>query len=175
MTYKKLFHRLIDEGMKESDLRKRANISAPTLAKLKNGENITTEVLFRICNAMGCEPSDIVECIRELQVGQIYEISNDESEYGIVVKVYNDIKNHVDIFPLYPNSATSMPHVVLKAKDTNLPNDFIVKCDHAYKETISNYCKYFSTLSTEYLKLISDCILKQKEIMNNLDTLDINN
>lgn len=62
LSYKKLFKKLIDLDMQHNDLMEKANVSRSTFYKLKNGENITTDVLLRICNALGCDISEIVEC-----------------------------------------------------------------------------------------------------------------
>lgn len=63
MSYNKLWKLLIDKNMKKSDLRKKAGISSSTLAKLTNGENVTTDVLIKICNELKCNVSDIMEFI----------------------------------------------------------------------------------------------------------------
>ena len=63
MSYNKLWKLLIDKKMKKSDLRKNAKISSSTLAKLTNDENVTTEVLVKICNELKCNVSDIMEFI----------------------------------------------------------------------------------------------------------------
>lgn len=63
MSYNKLWKLLIDKKMKKSDLRKDAKISSSTLAKLSNDENVTTEVLVKICNELKCDVSDIMEFI----------------------------------------------------------------------------------------------------------------
>lgn len=65
MSYKRLFHLLLERDLKDSDLKKKAGISAPTLAKLRAGQTITTEMLCKICNALECQPSDIMEYIPE--------------------------------------------------------------------------------------------------------------
>lgn len=49
ISYNKLWKMLIDKGMKKSDLREKSGISSASLAKLGKGENITTDVLLRIC------------------------------------------------------------------------------------------------------------------------------
>jgi len=56
---------LIDKNMKKSDLRKNAKISSSTLAKLTNDQNVTTEVLVRICNELKCDVSDIMEFVSD--------------------------------------------------------------------------------------------------------------
>lgn len=61
--YCKLWKLLIDKGMKKSDLRKNAGISSSSLAKLTKGENVTTDVLVKICNELNCDVADIMEFI----------------------------------------------------------------------------------------------------------------
>ena len=51
ISYNKLWKMLIDMNMKKSDLKERAGISSASIAKLGKGENITTDVLLRICEA----------------------------------------------------------------------------------------------------------------------------
>lgn len=63
MSYKKLWKLLIDRDMKKSDLRKQAKISSSSLAKLGKDENVTTDVLLRICEALNCNLNDIVESV----------------------------------------------------------------------------------------------------------------
>ena len=64
MSYKKLWKLLIDKDMNKTDLRKAAGISSSSLAKLGTDENVTTDVLLRICKALDCELDDIVEIER---------------------------------------------------------------------------------------------------------------
>ena len=54
---------LIDKNMKKSDLKERAGISSASIAKLGKGDNITTDVLLRICEAMDCHLDDIMETV----------------------------------------------------------------------------------------------------------------
>ena len=54
ISYNKLWKMLIDKNMKKSDLKEKAGISSASLAKLGKGDNITTDVLLRICEAMEC-------------------------------------------------------------------------------------------------------------------------
>ena len=65
ISYNKLWKMLIDKGMKKSDLREKSGISSASLAKLGKGENITTDVLLRICEVMDCRIEDFLETIRE--------------------------------------------------------------------------------------------------------------
>lgn len=63
LSYKKLFKMLIDIEMKNTELMEKAKISKSTFYKIKNGENITTDVLLRICDVLKSDISDIVECV----------------------------------------------------------------------------------------------------------------
>ncbi len=65
MSYKKLWKLLIDRDMKKSDLRTQAKISSSSLAKLGKDENVTTDVLLRICEALNCNLNDIAESVPE--------------------------------------------------------------------------------------------------------------
>ena len=70
LSYKKLFKMLIDVEMKNSELMNKARISKSTFYKIKNGENVTTDVLLRICDVLECDISDIVECINDYSEGK---------------------------------------------------------------------------------------------------------
>ena len=61
VSYKKLFKLLIDIDMKKGDLCEAASVSPSSLAKLRNGENVNTDILVRICRVLHCEPGDIME------------------------------------------------------------------------------------------------------------------
>lgn len=63
MSYNKLWKLLIDKQMKRSDLRKNAGISSSSLAKLGRDENVTTEVLVKICSELKCDVGDIMEFV----------------------------------------------------------------------------------------------------------------
>ena len=65
ISYNKLWKMLIDKNMKKSDLKEKAGISYTSLAKLGKGDNITTDVLLRICEAMDCRIEDILETVRD--------------------------------------------------------------------------------------------------------------
>lgn len=63
LSYKKLFKKLIDIEMKNAELMDKAKVSKSTFYKIKNGENVTTDVLLRICDVLECDISEIVECV----------------------------------------------------------------------------------------------------------------
>ena len=63
ISYNKLWKMLIDKNMKKSDLKEKAGISSASIAKLGKGDNITTDVLLRICETMHCKIEDILETV----------------------------------------------------------------------------------------------------------------
>jgi len=67
-SYKKLWHLLIDRGMKKRELCELAGVSASSLAKLGKGENVNTEILIKICQALGVGINDIMEILPEEHV-----------------------------------------------------------------------------------------------------------
>jgi len=62
-NYNNLWKLLIDKKMNKQDLRKMTGISSASIAKLGKGENVNTEVLLRICKALNCDISDIMEFV----------------------------------------------------------------------------------------------------------------
>ena len=63
ISYKKLWKLLIDKDMKKKDLEKMATVSHYTIGKLNRGDNVTTEVLEKICIALDCTMNDIMEIV----------------------------------------------------------------------------------------------------------------
>ncbi len=61
VNYKKIWKILIDRNMKKKDLCIAAGISHAPMAKLGKNENVTTDVLVKICAALNCDIGDIME------------------------------------------------------------------------------------------------------------------
>lgn len=64
-SYKKLWKLLIDKDLKKKDLQQLAGISNYTISKLNRGDNVTTDVLGKICKALNCNVDDIMEFVNE--------------------------------------------------------------------------------------------------------------
>jgi hypothetical protein cdivTM_00495 len=64
-SYKRLFKKLIDLDMTNNELMEKAKVSKSTFYKMKNGQNVTTDVLLRICSTLDCDIDEIVECIKQ--------------------------------------------------------------------------------------------------------------
>ena len=65
VSYKKLWKILIDRDMKKKDLCAAAGVSHASMAKLGKNENVTTDVLVKICTALNCDIGDIMELVPE--------------------------------------------------------------------------------------------------------------
>jgi DNA-binding Xre family transcriptional regulator len=63
VNYNKLWKLLIDRGMTKTELRKIADISTTTLAKLGKNEIVSMDVILRICKALDCKIEDVIETI----------------------------------------------------------------------------------------------------------------
>ena len=63
-SYNKLWKLLIDRNMSKKELAEISNISMTSLSKLKKGANVNTEILLKICIALDCNTSDILEIIK---------------------------------------------------------------------------------------------------------------
>lgn len=61
ISYNKLWKLLIDRNMNKQALKAAANVSSASIAKLGKGDNITTDVLLKICTALSCDITDIME------------------------------------------------------------------------------------------------------------------
>lgn len=61
ISYKRLWKLLIDKEMLKKDLVEKADISTTSIAKLRKNENVNTDILLKICNALECDLQDIME------------------------------------------------------------------------------------------------------------------
>ena len=60
-NYKKLWHILLDRDMKKKELAEMAGVSTYTINKLNKNDNVTVEVLGKICKALDCILDDSME------------------------------------------------------------------------------------------------------------------
>ena len=61
ISYKPLWHTLIEKGIKKMELVKMVGMSSSTLAKLNNDNYVALEVIDRICQTLDCRIEDVVE------------------------------------------------------------------------------------------------------------------
>lgn len=61
LSYMKLWHLLLDKGMKKKDLAEVAGLTDYTMRKLNNNDDVPVSVLAKISQVLGCEFQDIIE------------------------------------------------------------------------------------------------------------------
>ena len=61
--YKKLWKMLIDKDMIKKDLRLQTGFSTTTMSKLSKDENVSMDVLEKICSVLNCDVGDIMEFV----------------------------------------------------------------------------------------------------------------
>ena len=65
ISYNKLWKLLIDKGLNKKELIKLSGVSSSSINKMTKGQNVTTDVLCKICKALNCDFKDIMEYIPE--------------------------------------------------------------------------------------------------------------
>ena len=65
VTYKKLWHILLDRDMKKKDLQEKAQLTGYAMNKLSRDEAVTTDILAKICRALNCTVDDIMDILPE--------------------------------------------------------------------------------------------------------------
>lgn len=65
ISYKKLWKLLIDRDMLKKDLAESAGISSASISKLAKNENVNTDIILKVCTALECDISDIMEISQE--------------------------------------------------------------------------------------------------------------
>jgi DNA-binding Xre family transcriptional regulator len=64
-NYNKLWKLLIDKGMTKTDLRMKTGMSTSTLAKMSNNENVSMEIILRICEILECNVGDVMDATKK--------------------------------------------------------------------------------------------------------------
>ena len=65
VTYKKLFHLLIDRNMENAQLAERAGVSLNVITRLKRDEYVSLETIEKICTSLQCGVDDILDfCVQ---------------------------------------------------------------------------------------------------------------
>lgn len=65
ISYKKLWHVLLDKNMTKQDLRKVTGISTTTVQKLTKNESVGIDIILRICEKLNLQIDDVVEFVEE--------------------------------------------------------------------------------------------------------------
>ena len=62
-SYKKLWHILVDRNMRKKDLQDLAHLTQYQMNKLARGDDITTDIVGKICAALDVKADDIMEFV----------------------------------------------------------------------------------------------------------------
>lgn len=89
--YEKLWQRLKDLKLNKKDLVKKAGISSRILSKINHGENVSQDVIHKLCNAIKCNPSDIVEIQYETGESVPFEVKEDAYQYLLFQPNYDTL------------------------------------------------------------------------------------
>jgi DNA-binding Xre family transcriptional regulator len=65
VRYNKLWKKLIDLEMSRTELRLKAGLSTRQLAKLGKNENVNTDVLVKVCQALECNIDEIMDIVEQ--------------------------------------------------------------------------------------------------------------
>ncbi|MDD3186440.1 MAG: helix-turn-helix transcriptional regulator [Anaerostipes sp.] len=65
ISYKPLWRMLLERDMTKVDLRKKTKIAPSTFTKMSNNEQVSLDILARICLELECGFDDVVEIMKE--------------------------------------------------------------------------------------------------------------
>lgn len=65
VSYDKLWILLINRHMSRTELRIKAGLSTSALAQLGKNDYVSLKIIEKICNALDCDISDVVELRKE--------------------------------------------------------------------------------------------------------------
>lgn len=63
-SYKPLFRLLLEKDMKKTDLKAVLGFGPSTVAKFDKGENVSLDVIDKLCKYFECQPNDIIEHVK---------------------------------------------------------------------------------------------------------------
>ena len=70
VTYKKLFHLLIDKGMNNAELMEKAGFSANIITRIKRDNYVSLDTIEKICKSLQCNVDDILEFTQSIKIFQ---------------------------------------------------------------------------------------------------------
>ena len=133
IDYSKLWKFLVDKSMSKTDLMEITGISSRVLAKLSKNETVTTDTIARICSALNCDVSDIMECVGEERLSvysayKKYGTCAEENELFRTVQfaiggqkftVYESKQIWEHLFAIGTVATTSEKHLLIKPCPSN--------------------------------------------------------
>ncbi len=70
ISYKPLWHTLLEKGMSKEDLRVQAKLTTTAIASMGKDRNVSLQTLLRICETLHCDLDKVVESA-EFHSGQL--------------------------------------------------------------------------------------------------------
>lgn len=175
ISYKKLWKMLIDRSMSKTDLRNMTGISQATIAKLSNEENINTDILDRICDALNCDIRDIAQFESETNDMHL-EIVND-----LMLEIMSNGKKYENSINSLEKKRTGSYYTSIELT-TIMMDELINNMEESYKKTL--FDKTFlepcvGTGNFVFAYLSSCCKLgftkeQYKKLIDNIYVCDIN-
>lgn len=65
ISYKPLWHTLIERGWTKNQLRLAAGLTTNMIANMGKGKGISMDTLVRICEALDCDITDVIMLVRD--------------------------------------------------------------------------------------------------------------
>lgn len=94
IDYSKLWKLLAEKGLSKSDLMQLTGLSSRIIAKLNKNATVTTDTIARICAALSCGVSDIMECVSENSLS-LYQYCR---SFGKVIEKNENVKKYAFVF-----------------------------------------------------------------------------
>ena len=88
INYSKLWRLLAEKGLSKSDLMELTGLSSRVVAKLTKNETVTTDTIAKICTALSCGVSDVMECVSESDIS-LYQYFR---SFGKVIEENENVK-----------------------------------------------------------------------------------
>lgn len=94
INYSKLWRLLAEKDLSKSDLMELTGLSSRVIAKLAKNETVTTDTVAKVCAALSCDVSDIMECVSENSLS-LYQYCR---SFGKVVEENENVKKYAFMF-----------------------------------------------------------------------------
>lgn len=65
ISYSPLFKLIRERGLKQKDVWEKSNLSGSSCQKLRNNENVTIDILLRICDCLDCDINQILKVVED--------------------------------------------------------------------------------------------------------------
>ena len=68
ISYKPLWHLLVEKEMNKEDLKKAANITSDVVSRMSKNSYVKLDSIEKICLAMDCKIEDVVEIVKDTEI-----------------------------------------------------------------------------------------------------------